>query len=51
MEHLNRKKKDRRPLYAMLPVILLISYHLGKLYGRGITIDNLMAEIKHIEIS
>ena len=47
MEHLNRKKKDRRPLYAMLPVILLISYHLGKLYGRGITIDNLMAEVKH----
>ena len=47
MEHLERKKKNTGFLFVLLPVILLISYHLGKLYGRDIRLETLMEEVRH----
>ena len=47
MEHLQKKKQNRRFLFVILPFILLVSYHLGKLYGRNLTLENIMEEIKH----
>ena len=47
MEHLERKKKNTGFLFILLPVILLISYHLGKLYGRDIRLETLMEEVRH----